>query len=322
MKIFYLLLLFFIFQSLLDAQSGWNYVCRDYRAKSIFFPDSNIGYAVDDIYGTILKTTDIGNSWFVLDSKIRCNLNSVYFINILTGFAVGGNGWGYRSDVIKTTDGGVSWIRQNPQTKMTINSICFPNENTGYIAGENGIIRKTTNGGLKWFKQDAGSNILLFSIYFTNPQTGWATGGIFGYYTILHTTDAGRYWVSQIPNKEDEFFSKGNSLQSVYFINSNTGFIVGQNSTVWKTTDGGKQWKLKHISTYGYLLSVFFVNDRIGYIGGDGGFLKTDDGGQNWKTILQIEEIGSYPQSIYFINVTTGFISGSFGIMKTTTGGE
>jgi photosystem II stability/assembly factor-like uncharacterized protein len=66
---------------------------------SLNFSSSTVGYAVG-FGGTIIKTTDTGETWFRQTSP-SSTLRSVYFVNDNTGYACGNNGI-----VIKTTDGG------------------------------------------------------------------------------------------------------------------------------------------------------------------------------------------------------------------------
>jgi photosystem II stability/assembly factor-like uncharacterized protein len=54
--------------------------------------------------------------WFWQNPKPQGNmLNSVYFVDQATGYAVGNAG-----TIIKTTDGGISWIRQTSGTIWTL----------------------------------------------------------------------------------------------------------------------------------------------------------------------------------------------------------
>ena len=54
--------------------------------------------------GTILKTIDGGTTWTTLSSGTTNDLNSVYFTDANTGYAVGDTG-----TILKTIDGGTTW---------------------------------------------------------------------------------------------------------------------------------------------------------------------------------------------------------------------
>jgi len=82
-----------------------------------------------------------------------------------------------------------------------------------------------------------------------------------------------------------------------------------QNNTILKTVDGGKNWIAQDIATISHWNSVFFINENIGWIVGDGGkILKTINGGDNWNEI----KIGSSGKltSIYAIDENRVWIVG------------
>ena len=71
--------------------------------ESVFFTDSNTGYAVGNA-GTILKTADGGVTWSIYSSGPINQLNSVFFTDANTGFAAGTGSTG--DLILKTSDAG------------------------------------------------------------------------------------------------------------------------------------------------------------------------------------------------------------------------
>jgi photosystem II stability/assembly factor-like uncharacterized protein len=120
------------------------------------------------------------------------------------------------------------------------------------------------------------------------------------------------------------------NLTSVFFINSNTGIIVGgdgnaTNLVIMKSTNAGYNWYIVHQQVTKGLLNVFFVNSQTGYA--VGGYypvsiiLKTTDSGDNWFS--QNSGLNKALYSVYFINENTGFICADWGtIIKTLNGGN
>ena len=110
-------------------------------------------------------------------------------------------------------------------------------------------------------------------------------------------------------------------LNSVYFIDVMTGYVVGDSGLILKTTDGGSNWEVQNSGVTASLKSVFFNNPNIGYIVGDSGtILKTTNGGNLWTN--QYPGILKDLNSIYFTNIDTGYIVGDGGtILKTIQGG-
>jgi photosystem II stability/assembly factor-like uncharacterized protein len=133
---------------------------------------------------------------------------------------------------------------------------------------------------------------------------------------ILTTCFAQSGWVKQSP------LPTGNALVSSSFVNAHTGFAVGTNGTVIKTTNRGDLWLTKSSGTNSHFFSVCFVNQNIGYISGYNTFLKTNDGGENWIQIPVVVNGNGTLHSVYFVNENVGYIAGNDSlILKTTNGG-
>ncbi|MBN1633451.1 MAG: carboxypeptidase regulatory-like domain-containing protein [Ignavibacteria bacterium] len=162
-------------------------------------------------------------------------------------------------------------------------------------------------------------NIDLNRIQFTSVNTGYAIGPIgttFECY-LFKTTNGGNNWDTSYINSW---------CFSLFFINDNTGYIVGANygtpGIIKKTTNGGLNWSiiLEGLSTCYF--TIFFVDQNTGYAGGKYNVVvKTTDGGNNW--ISKPGAVGHEFNDIYFLNAETGFVAGSSNtINKTTNGGD
>src|SRR5205807_4289686 len=115
------------------------------------FTDNNTGTATGD-NGTIIRTTDGGNSWAIQSSGTTNTLYAVSFTDADHGTAVGGGG-----TIVKTTDGGNNWISQTSGTTNGLLAVSFTDANTGTGVGENGTIVRTTDGGNTWVSQTSGT---------------------------------------------------------------------------------------------------------------------------------------------------------------------
>jgi photosystem II stability/assembly factor-like uncharacterized protein len=107
-----------------------------------------------------------------------------------------------------------------------------------------------------------------------------------------------------------------NLITAIDFINSDTGWIAG-NNVILQTTDGGKNWRPYETDTTGVFSSIDFINDSLGWAISESGILKTTDGGQNWFMQNDTVEYG------YIFAVTESVIYAVKGgeILKTSTGG-
>jgi photosystem II stability/assembly factor-like uncharacterized protein len=104
--------------------------------KSVYFTDSNTGYAVGD-FGTLLKTSNAGVDWYIQDSGTQANLTSVCFTDANTGYIAGDS-----SLILKTINGGGSSSGVNEPSSMQPSFKIYPNPSLGNIT-----IETTTSPG-------------------------------------------------------------------------------------------------------------------------------------------------------------------------------
>ncbi|RPI18953.1 MAG: T9SS C-terminal target domain-containing protein [Ignavibacteriae bacterium] len=203
--------------------------------KIVFFANELHGYTYNDnryMGSAIYRTNSGGNNWNYVYGPVGGYYTSdIYFINLNTGWCIGGRyNIPYQGNIQKTTDGGVNWtylgfIYQgiNP---YVLYKIYFYDENTGYMVNSYGSIRKTTSSGQTWTALDSNSAYQYKCIYFINSQTGYCGGnGI-----IRKTTNGGINWINNSVN--------GN-IYNIRFADNNTGYAASDNGIIYKTTNGG-----------------------------------------------------------------------------------
>lgn len=117
---------------------------------------------------------------------------------------------------------------------------------------------------------------------------------------------------------------------SLFFLDLNIGWIVGQNG-IKKTTNGGLTWFDQYSSEYASLGSIYFTDANHGWAVGNwftgiwgaagrrGMILYTNNGGTTWNEQTTINHnLGG----VYFPNDHTGWAVGGGGtILHTTNGG-
>lgn len=120
-------------------------------------------------------------------------------------------------------------------------------------------------------------------------------------------------------------YPTGNDLSNLQFTDLYTGYALGGDFTILKTTNSGENWSYKkmnvdHIPTglNGNMKALYFINSVTGYVGRDGIF-KTTNGGETWLYHNTDAKINS----IVFKNPNTGFAACDNGkIIKTIDGGN
>jgi photosystem II stability/assembly factor-like uncharacterized protein len=322
-KLFLILLI--IHSSLLIANAQWVTqftASNNTQINTIQFVNESTGYAVGEgvspTYGYIYKTTNGGLNWssIILPSYMNFFLWNLYFLNSNTGFICG-----HSYQIFKTIDGGNNWtyIDAPLYFTQTYSVIQFFNEQTGYIAGRYGMNFKTTNGGLNWITYDTAFTD-IDDIYFVDINTGYLVDTYSGVYK---TTNGCISWNYKIIKDSTQY---NFSLQKVKFINYNTGYIVGSRiypsrGVLFKTTDGGNNWKSIFIIPDNSLYSLALVDSSTVYVGSYNKIIyKSSNGGVNWIS-QQLPTYWAVTSSIFFVNSNTGYCCAGNELMKTTNGG-
>ncbi len=270
---------------------------------SVDFVNNLTGYVAGS-GGLILKTTNGGESWTSHYENGFHNFIGIDFINPLTGWATGHFG-----AIYKTTNGSQSWVQQTSPTVANLFFVQFINENTGYISSDAGVL-KTTNSGLLW-SYSFESNHPVYSTYHLNENTGFLGNNLGEQYK---TYNGGVNWslAQTIP---------GNGSVAYYFVNSQSGWSVGYNNQIIKTTNGGTSWQRQYnnLSDFTLLRDIEFINSsaQIGYVVGFyNTILRTGNGGENWS--MQESPVFSDYNAIEFVSDNVGWIVGSGGVILKT----
>ncbi len=114
----------------------------------------------------------------------------------------------------------------------------------------------------------------------------------------------------------------GNNLNDVYFVGTQTGWVVGDFGNILKTSNGGSDWSIQSSGFTNKLNSVYFVDTQTGWaVGANGIILKSSNGGQSWQA--QNSGTANSLLSVNFTDAQTGWAVGTGGtILKTSNGGS
>jgi photosystem II stability/assembly factor-like uncharacterized protein len=143
----------------------------------------------------------------------------------------------------------------------------------------------------QWQQQTIRSQADFRGLCAVSANVAWVSGtkGTYG-----RTTDAGKTWfVGTVPGADKLDF------RDVEAFGESTAYLLsagpGEDSRIYKTTDGGKSWVLqfKNPDREGFLNALAFWDDKRGVALGDpvqGQFqlIATEDGGANWKRLSGI----------------------------------
>lgn len=98
-------------------------------------------------------------------------------------------------------------------------------------------------------------------------------------------------------------------LESVFFTDTNNGWVVGWNGVILHTTNGGNKWTPQISGTSKNLHSVHFPDDSNGWaVGEDGTILHTTNEGIEWS--FQSSGTSGYLTSVFFTDTSNGWAVG------------
>ncbi len=238
---------------------------------STIFPVDSMYCYVAGGYDVILKTTNGGLNWIEISNGplLSGGYSGLYFLNRDTGWFCGSR------RLLRTKNGCISF--DSVQVPSFCNDMYFRNFNEGlYCTG--GEVYKTTNSGMNWFNTNVPTNGHWYEfrkISVVNSQVVSIIGNGEPYY---RSTDFGYTWLCL-----DSIFSYPPSLmQSIAFSNTNTGFVGGSYGYLYKTTDGGLNWRRQNTGTdQRFWGSIYCFNDSIIWgCGGAGKIMHTTTGGE------------------------------------------
>ncbi len=354
LKYYILTCVFCLFFPSVFSQLKWvNPLPQGNPLKAVHFTANQNAYLAGDA-GTILRSTDNGQSWTLSDSVTSNNLSSIHFTNPNLGLAGGDSGY-----VFKTTDAGLSWSPIKTSTNRVINDVCFMDSLTAIAVCDYGKISKSTDAGANWYDVNSSTFLHLWSLTFPGDSIGYAVGGDKGLKSvILKTYDKGETWDTLTTQIEGH-------LYSIFFIDELNGYAAGNYSHIIKTTDGGQTWFYSSNPNQGgnqHIRDILFTDLNTGYtVDINGNILKTINGGVSWdslnanissplytigvntegtlltagfggKMLKSMDEglnwvFCSHGPTIFLVSIdfpdpNTGFITGSGGLFKTINGGQ
>ena len=232
--------------------------------------------------------------------------------------------------VLITSTGGKQWLKDTSQRSGFLKegifkNVFFKNSSELFLCGNGGRVLKFSDKGNNW-NVLSGNNLNFHNSYVTDNGTLFCAGdnGILFRKKISNS-------VSNLKSEWEKILIRDKLiLSSVCFVNDFTGFVCSYNGLIFKTTDGGDNWKevitfVKQNPDF-HLNKIFFKDKYNGFIcGGNennltGTILKTTNSGDSWKSLFSNFTIGTF-KDIHFTDRENGFVVGDNGNLTVTSDG-
>lgn len=220
-----------------DGGACWREVFKDKALNNLYFADEQHGW-LTGLDGIIYHTDDGGRSWRKQNSGTALNIEKVFFVDSLYGWAIGKKAYGdyppkWKTALIATHDGGKTWETLITEKVLSLRSFSFINNSEGWGIDSSNNIAHTFDGGRTWAVQRPADDMAWTSIFFINERDGWAVGD-----GILHTDDGGNSWKAQLQDERPEY----PMIEAVYFTDTQHGWAVRTQQLLY-TMNGGLTWE-------------------------------------------------------------------------------
>ncbi len=296
----------------------------DARLNDVCFVDAQNGWAVGD-RGTIVATTDGGNTWQRQSSAATCTLRSVWFLNQQFGWAAGGFTHPYTHTstgiILATTDGGQTWAETPNLGLPALRRVRFFDARRAWAIGcpsamyPTGVF-STDDGGRHWLPVPGHAQPGGWTAGdFLDPHTG-ALAGRNGATSAIHA--------GQIDPARAERFDL-RSLTQMQFSPSGDGWLVGDGGLVlccnkrdiaWQPPPGTLPPHTGELD-----LSALAVHGRNCWIAGTPGtcVFHSPDAGRTWHTFATGSTVPL--RAMTFVDDQHGWAVGELGLILATADG-
>ena len=284
------------------------------------------GWAVGEA-GTVLRTTDGGETWRVQDVGTTANLNAVAAVSQGRGYIVGAGGL-----VLVSTDTGASWTPKPIPTTDRLVDVQAPlasDTTFAYVLGEHGL----------WVTHDAGDDWTSMTVptgtwtgvHFYDGARGWLVGmipsGTGDEWAAIYRTDDGggtwtQQWVSGIHFAY--LFGTETAAGDVWAWGEDSLSGVGERKLV--TRDGGATWtRAAETSNDAGIYDMTWDGPTLGWgVGYGGSIVHSSDSGVTWR--VQVPGRGTGAPSLYGVDCADAYACWAVGqagtIRWTTTAGD
>jgi photosystem II stability/assembly factor-like uncharacterized protein len=190
---------------------------------------------------------------------------------------------GDRGHILYSDDQGATWAQAKVPTRQLLTAVYFVDDKQGWAVGHDAQILATADGGATWTQQfqDLKREAPLLDVWFNDANHGLAVGA---YGALIETTDGGKTWndVSERLDNEDQFH-----LNAIAHIKDAGLFIVGEQGSMFRSSDDGQTWEKLQGPYEGSLFGVIGTAQpqTLLAFGLRGNLYRSTDFGSTWEQV-------------------------------------
>ncbi len=275
-----------------DAGQTWMFIPTPTTAslRSVSFLTDQIGYIAGTEFqpfvglerGVIYATEDGGETWDRCGDTRLSGVKSLRFFTPDDGLAVCTPSPSAPTGIYRTQDGGETWTPLAGPSSSSWSAAYLASPELGILVAKSGQVALIADSQVLPSRLPSLGSRTVHGICLHNADTGWLVGegGL-----VLNTATGGVVWQSP-PTPLPEELRHICDFRSVDARGSGVWIVGAPGSVVWHSPDAGKSWSSQPTSDPSPLRKIRLITPQLGLAVGDfGRILRTEDGGQTWKTI-------------------------------------
>lgn len=190
---------------------------------------------------------------------------------------------GDRGHILFSDDQGNTWTQARVPTRQLLTAVFFVDDKLGWAVGHDAQILASNDGGATWSKQfeDLAREAPLLDVTFLDAQHGFAVGA---YGALLETRDGGQHWQDAAERLDNPDQMHLNGIAQI----KDAGlFIVGEQGSMFRSSDSGQSWSKLNGPYEGSLFGVIGTaqpQTLLAY-GLRGNLFRSTDFGDSWQPI-------------------------------------
>ncbi|MEZ5015195.1 MAG: YCF48-related protein [Chitinophagales bacterium] len=139
---------------------------------------------------------------------------------------------------------------------------------------------RLSQGDAQWVRLESPTSESFLDVQFPDENTGY----LLSYHQLWKTDDGGNTFIDVTPGKDQTFMR-------ILFLDDQIGFVLTNNSILYRTVDGGQTYEKTHFkrTPIGDVIApvrdILFTDSVFGFCTSDHVFYYTETGGREWSNI-------------------------------------